>query len=406
MLRAYKLRMYPTKREKKTLNRQMLLAKELYNLLLEKAKTHYKETNKTLSRNTMNLWITKLKVERNEFTEMYTQVLQNVADRVSKAYSNFFKRVKEKGKGKKIKAGFPRAKTFVQSLTYPQFGFIIIPNKKRIQVSNIGTVETVFDREIEGKVKTLTIKKSRSLEWYACIIVESEDKPFASNDKEKIGVDLGIESFVTLSNGQKIENKRYEKKSSGKLRRLHRRVSRKLKGGNNRRKAVIKLARLSEHIARQRNDYLNKISHSLVNSYSLIVYEKLNINSMLKNHNIARSINDVSWGNFIKMLCYKAESAGCRAIGVNPRNTSKMCNRCGSIKEMPLSERIFSCSACGIRIDRDINAARNILNEGTAGHAGSNASGEVATTATKIAASSLHELGTIHGNCAIGNPCL
>ncbi len=406
MLRCYRFRVYPTRRERRDLNMQMLLAKELYNLILEKAKCHYKETGKTFTRNMMNIWITDLKKEKPEFNKVYSQVLQNVADRVAKAYLNFFRRVNQKKSGMKIKAGFPRSRKFVQSLTYPQFGFAVIQERKRIELSTIGRIPTVFDRKIRGSAKTLTIKKARSGEWYASVLVSIEDNEFVSNKKGPIGIDLGLESYATLSNGEKVQNARIMDESLARLRRKHRIVSRRKKGGANRRKAVVKLARVSEHIARQRDDSLHKLSHKLVNSYSLIAYERLNIKDMLKNRHLSRSISDASWANFIRMVCYKAESAGCRTIGVDPRGTSKRCSRCGNEREIPLSERVYNCMKCSLSIDRDINAAINILNRATAGHAGIYASGDTVTTAERSAANSVDEPGTIYRKRPVGNPRL
>ena len=432
MLRGYKFRIYPTKKEIEELNKQMSLAKRLYNLLLEKARSYYKETGKAFTRNNMNNWITELKKEREEFDCLYSQVLQNVADRVSKAYRNFFYRIDKKRSGKRIKAGFPRPKKFVYSLTYPQSGFKVIPEKKRINVSKIGSIPTKFDREIDGAIKTLTIKVSKSERWNASIIVSKEDKEFSSNGKDMIGIDLGLESYATLSNGIKIMNPRSQKRLLERIKICHRSISHKKKGGKNRRKAVIKLARLSERISRQREDALHKISHELVNSYSFIAYERLDVKNMMKNHSFARSINDASWGTFLNMLCYKAESAGCRTDGVNPEDTTQECSRCNNVKKgkerLTIENRIYFCNACSLAMDRDLNAAltikkrslkiliKNISSErsnfgnknveGTAGHAGSQASGDAVNTTGSPAANGADEPGTKYGHKAIGNPHL
>ena len=384
----------------------MLLARELYNLLLEKAKMHYKETGKTFNRNNMNKWITELKSQRSDLEGVYSQVLQNVADRVSKAYRNFFARVKARKAGRNVKAGFPRAKKFVSSITYPQSGFEFIQQKKVLQVSKIGHIPVVLDRKIDGRTKTLTIKKSKSGEWYASTIVPSPDVPFVPNNGNVIGMDLGINSLAALSDGTKIENLRVYEKKLRRIARLHRRVSMRKNNGRNRRKAVMRLAKASEHVERKRTDYLHKQSRIMVNSYSIIACEKLNIENMLKSHRLARSISDASWGNFVRMICYKAESAGCRVIEVDPRNTSRTCSCCGNIREISLSERTYDCGRCGMIMDRDVNAARNILKRATAGPAGSYASGDTANTAQRCAASGIDEPGTTYGRIAVGNPRL
>ncbi len=404
MLRGYRFRIYPTQKEAKTLNRQMFLSKELYNLLLKKANSYYRETGKFFTRNRMNLWIRALKQERKEFNEVYSQVLQNVSDRIWKGYQNFFRRIKERNQGKKTKAGFPRVKTFVQSLTYPQFGFELVKKKVQyVRVSNIGLIPVVLDRQPQGTVKTMTIKKSRSGEFHASFLARIKDTKFVSNRKPVVGMDLGLESYATLSNGKKIPNPRAMERGMKRLRMRHREVSRKRRGGRNWRNAVIRLAKLSERITRQRDDYLHKISHNLVNSYSFIAFERLGIKNMLKNHRFARSISDASWSNFIRMLCYKAENAGCRVEGVDPRNTSRTCSRCGAVQDVPLSQRTYACANCGMSMDRDINAAVNILQESTAGHAGIHASGDVAATTPKDVASRIDEPGTIHVGTDAGN---
>ena len=375
MKTAYKYRAYPSKEQKEMLNHQMFLAKGLYNLLLEKSKAYYKETGKTLTEYRMNTWLTQIKKERQEFAELHSQVLQNVSKRVSDAYKHFFRRCKEKKQGKKVKVGFPRYKKFVSSLTYPQLGFKL--EKKKVKLSKIGRINFVNHREIEGTIKTLTIKKTQSQEWYITTAVEKEDKPFTPNNKDKVGMDLGINKYAVLSDGSILQNKHISKKGRTRLRRLQRIISRRKKGSHKRRKAVINFARKYEHISRIKEDWLHKLSYNLVNSYSFIAYEELKVANMMKNHHLARRIGEESWGNFINYLQYKAESAGCVVVGVNPKDTSKMCSECGNIQDMPLSERTFHCQNCGMSKDRDLNAGINILKRATSGQGGSRASGDI-----------------------------
>ena len=360
MKTAYKYRAYPSKEQKATLNRQMSLSKELYNLLLEKSNAYYKDTKKTLTEYRMNIWLTQLKKEKPEFAELHSQVLQNVSKRVSDAYRHFFRRCKEKKNGKKVKVGFPRYKKFVSSLTYPQTkGFKI--EKKEVELSKIGIINFVNHREIEGKIKTLTIKKTKSQEWYITIAVEKEDKSFVLNNKPKVGIDLGIMQYAALSDNTIHQNTRITKHQRNHAKILQQGISRKQKGSHNRKKAVFRFAGYSEYIARIRQDRLHKLSHELVNSYSFIAYEKLNIANMTKNHHLARSINESSWGSFTQLLQYKAESAGCVAVGVNPQYTTMTCNNCRNVQRIFLLQRTFLCEKCGLRIDRDINASKNIL---------------------------------------------
>ena len=391
MKTAYKYRSYPSKEQKKLLNHQMLLAKELYNLLLEKSKAYYKETGKTLTEYRMNTWLTQIKKERPEFAEMHSQVLQNISKRVSDAYRHFFRRCKEKKQGKNVKVGFPRYKKFVSSLTYPQLGFKI--GKKTTELSKIGRINFVNHRDIKGKAKTLTIKKTKSQEWYITIAVEREDKPFIPNNKPKVGIDLGINQYVALSDNTIHQNAKITKRQRNHARLLQQNVSRKRKGSRNRKKAVIRLARYSEYIARIRQDCLHKLSYNLVHSYLLIAYEDLEISNMVKNQRYAKSISESSWGNFTQMLQYKAESAGCVAVAVNPQYTTMTCSNCGNVQKVSISQRTFICEKCGMKKDRDINASINILKRATEGHSGSQARGDDVRPSAREAVAD--EAGTI-----------
>jgi len=398
MQRSYRFRAYPSSVQKERLNRQMFLSKQVYNILLEKAQNHFKETGKTFTKYDMNKWIAKLKKENPEFKEVYSQSLQNVSDRLSKAYRNFFRRIKERKRGRKIKVGFPRFRSFVSSLTYPQSGFKI--EKKRITLSKVGRINFVNHREILGTVKTFSIKRTKVGEWYVTFSSEIEDTPPFSNNRPRVGMDLGLTEYATLSNGLQIKNPKMQNALLTRLKRRQKRISSKKKGSRNRRKAIIGFAGLSEHVVRQRDDYLHKISSNLVNSYSFIAYEELNVQNMVRNHNLARHIQDASWNKFIQFLCYKAESAGCRAVGVNPRGTSRICSGCGNVQDMPLSERAFNCDKCGMSKDRDLNASINILERATEGQSGSYASGDSASASQKGKASGIVESGTILGGAS------
>lgn len=343
----------------------------------------------------MNLRLTQLKKEHSELATLHSQAVQNISDRISKAYKNFFRRVKEKQKGKKGKVGFPRFKKFVVSLTYPQSGFRL--NGSRLRLTKVGNIPIIMHRPVEGIVKTLTIKYSKSREWYATFITENGSGQFNPNGKLAVGVDLGLVNYATLSDGTVIQNMHFSKQNVARARRLQRRISRKIKGSKNRRNAVLKFARFSNHIAQQRHDFLHKLSHKLVNSYGLIAYEKLTVGNMVKNHRLAGAIQDAGWSRFASMLSYKAGKAGCQAVEVNSKNTSTTCSNCGAKRSMPLPTRTYECGKCGLKMGRDLNAARVILARGldTAGRAGIYACGEATSTCERSKASSLVEAGTI-----------
>ena len=376
---GFKYRVYPSKKQILCLNRQMWLAKEIYNDLLEKSKKHYKETGNTFSQYDMNKYIKEIKSKKPEFSEIHSQVLQNISKRVSDGYKSFFRRVKEKKKGKKVEVGFPRYKKFVYSLTYPQKGFNF-KNQKYLYLSGIGNIPIILHRPLKGNIKTCTIKVYRSGKWYIGFSNEIPKEDFKSNGKEEIGVDVGLKDFVTLSNGKKIEPPKFLRKSEKHLKLLQRRVSRKKKGGMNRKKAKIRLARIHEKVENQRNDFLHKLSNEQVNSFSKIKIEKLNIQNMMRNHCLAKSIADASWNKYIQMLHYKAWSAGCEVQEVDPRHTTQTCSICGNRQYMPLSERTYICSFCGNIMDRDINSAQNILKKSTVGLTESHVCGDTIST--------------------------
>ncbi len=245
-----------------------------------------------------------------------------------------------------------------KSVTFPQSGFKFISDK-RIFVSKIGNIPLILHRIPKGKLKTFTIKRT-ALGWFAIFSCSDVLIKKIEVEDNHIGIDVGIESFAILSNGTKIENPKLLIKSERKLTRFQRRLSRKKKGSSNRRKARIKIARLHQKIFNKRQDFLHKTSFSLIEQFNVISVEKLQIRNMVKNHYLARSISDASWGCFIQMLSYKVERTSGQLVKVNPRNTSRTCSKCGNIQDMPLANREFKCLECGFVCNRDLNASQNI----------------------------------------------
>lgn len=185
------------------------------------------------------------------------------------------------------------------------------------------------------------------------------EKPF-----KDAGIDVGLNSYAVLSDGARIENPRYYRKEERRLARLQRQLSRKKKGSQNKEKTRIKVARRHEKIENRRNDFLHKASRQIADTYETVYVEDLKITNMVRNHCLAKSISDVSWGKFTRMIAYKAEGAGGRLIKVDPKNTSQLCSQCGEIVEKTLSRRIHVCPYCGLVMDRDRNGALNILKRG------------------------------------------
>jgi len=229
-----------------------------------------------------------------------------------------------------------------------------------LKLSKIGMVKITTHREITGTVKSCTIKKEYSGKWYAVLAVEEYPVLYSPN-RQAIGIDVGVKEFATLSNGETISNPKHLEKSEKKLKTLQRSVSRKKKGSKNRIKAKKKLARQHEKVRNQRKDFHHRVSSQLAWKYGKIAVEDLRIQNMVKNHNLAKSITDAGWGEFVSMLTYKAESAGREVTKVMPHGTSQQCSRCGNIVKKDLSVRTHACPHCGLVLDRDHNAAINIL---------------------------------------------
>ncbi len=365
--RMYEFRIYPTRKQRARLFNQFDICSKVYNALLNETRTAYKEKGKADTRKFTLINAIKAITSKDPATDqVYSQSLQNVADRLSKAYANFFRRIKERKAGKRVNAGFPRFKKHFRSITYPQSGFKF-KSATRLFCSKIGSIPIVLHRVPKGKIKTLTIKRNQAGQWFAVFACEVDIEPVVNTGKA-IGIDVGLENFATLSDGVVIENHKFLRKSEARIKLLQRRVSRKVKGSNNRRKAKHELAKLHLKVINQRKDFCHKLSRKLVISYSKISVEKLNVSNMLKNHYLAKSISDASWSDFISKLHYKASSAGSEVIEVCARGTSQKCSNCGAIVKKTLKVRQHTCPVCGLSIHRDLNAAYNILS--TAGLAG------------------------------------
>ena len=359
MLKAYKYRLYPNKEQKRKLNETLWLCSMVYNRCLAERRDAWKNEQRSLTAYDQIKQLPIWKKEDLRLNQVYSQVLQDVVRRVDKAFQAFFRRVKA---GEK--PGYPRFKSArrYDSFTYPQRGFQL--QNGRLQLAKIGLVKIKLHRPLQGKVKTLTIRRQAD-GWYACFSVEVDPAVLPPSNKA-VGVDLGLESFAITSDGEFFPSARYLRKSERKLKQLHRMVSRRQNGSHRRQKAVRQLAKAHAHVANQRRDMAHKIARSLVNRYGLIAIEALNVKGMLRNHRLAKSISDAGWGLFINILKSKAAEAGRQVVEVDPRNTSQDCSGCGALVPKPLSQRWHDCPHCGTSLHRDVNAARNILQKAVA----------------------------------------
>jgi putative transposase len=360
MLKAYKFRIYPTKSQRTKMEQTLDLCRWTYNKTLEIRKNAWENEGKSLSKYETNNLLPEWKADKPELKDVFSQVLQNVHERVDLALKAFLRRVKA---GEK--PGYPRfrGRGRYDSFTYPQKGFKIDSGK--LYLSKIGNIKINLHRPIEGKIKRLTVRRAATGKWYACFSVEIEDQPKPPwKDGTLVGIDVGLESFATLSNGEKISNPRFFREEEHELARAQRKLSKAPKGTPDRKKALKVVERVHERIANKRYEFAHQISNDLVKRFGLIAFEGLNIKGMTKNHCLAKSIHDVAWNMLVTLTSYKAESAGSMVVLVDPRNTSKMCSRCGILVQKDLSERFHNCTQCGLSVDRDWNAAINILRLG------------------------------------------
>lgn len=360
MHKTYKFRIYPNKPQQKQMERSLEICRQVYNRTLAERKTAYDERGVTLSKYTLNKLLPEWKKENPEYKEVFSQTLQEVQERVDLAFKHFFRRVRN---GEK--PGYPRfkGKGWYDSFTYPQMGFKLEDNI--LYLSKIGNVRVKVHREIEGDIKRIIVRRSACKKWYVSITTECEDIEIPERDMEQVvGIDMGLSSFVTLSNGTAIPNPRFFRLEEKELAKAQRKLSKAAKGSPERKKAIRVVQRVHERIANKRYDFIHQLSRQLVDDYSFIAFEDLNIKNMLKNHCLAKSISDAAWNMLISATKYKAESAGSLVALVNPANTSKMCSRCGLLVEKTLADRTHKCNSCGLVLDRDHNAAINILRLG------------------------------------------
>jgi putative transposase len=356
MRKTFKYRIYPNKAQAKQIDTSLLACQRLYNLALEQRIFVYKQFGKSMSEYTQINQLPDLKREYPDFKLAHSQVLQDVLNRLDKAYQNFFGRVKLGSK-----PGFPRFKALdrYDSFTLPQYKKLTL-HGSRISLPMLGKVKIKYSRAIEGQTKTLTLRKDGD-QYYVCISCHQDIEVPKLKINTVVGIDVGLNDLIMCSDGTRVENPKHLKKSEKKLKARSRKLSAKKKGSNNRTKQRKILRRVHRKIRNQRSDFLHKVSRGLIDKYDLLVFEDLRIPNMVKNHHLARAITDASWGTLLQYCTYKAEEAGKTVIQVDPRQTSKTCSHCGNIQHMPLWKREYQCQNCGLILNRDINAAKNIL---------------------------------------------
>jgi putative transposase len=385
--KAFKYRLSPTKQQEQTLLFVLRRCRHLYNSALEERKAFYQMRRKSLGYSAQAAELAEIKAAYPAYADIYSQVLQDVLRRLDKAFAAFFRRIRN---GET--PGYPRfqGEGRYDSFTYPQSGFALAgwrgPGKERhalLTLSKIGDIKVRLHRPLVGQVKTVTIKRDAN-QWYVTLSCEVEEEPLPPC-AEAVGIDLGLLHFATLSTGETIENPRLYRKGLKRIKLLSQIKDCRKKGSHRRKRAAIALAKAHRRVRNQRADFQHKAARALVNRFGVIVFEDLKITNMSKapeprpdetregvylpngaaaKAGLNTSILDAGWGQFQALCTTKAASAGRHVVLVNPYNTSQLCSGCGALVPKPLEERTHRCPACGLVLDRDHNAALNILQAG------------------------------------------
>jgi putative transposase len=328
--------------------------------LLEERKTAWEQRQDSVRLYDQQALLPALKAERPSLAGVQSQVLQNVAVRIDLAFKALFRRV-QAGET----PGYPRfrGKGRYDSITFPQVpvGCHLDAAAKRLRVMNVGLVKVVLHRPMDGTPKTATIRRSSTGKWYVSFSCERPEPSPLPETGQYVGIDVGLKTFATLSTGDEVANPRFFRQEEQALATAQRRLSKAEKGTPERAKRRHVVARIHERIAWRRSEFAHQQSRRIIDTFDLIAVEDLSVNRMTHNHCLAKSIHDAAWSQFTVYLAHKAAWAGRRLVAVNPAYTSQDCSGCRHRQVLSLSDRTYSCPCCGLILDRDLNAARNIL---------------------------------------------
>jgi putative transposase len=354
--KAYKEKLKPPPTQERALDEILWRCRTLYNAALEQRITAYRRFGVSLTHYRQAAELKDIRAEMPEYAAIHSHVLQDVLARLDKTYQAFFRRLKAGGK-----PGFQRfqSRNRWHSFTYIEDGNGARLDNGYLVLSKIGRIAVRWSRPIEGAIKTVTISKEAD-GWYVCFScaeIPVQPLPLTGNET---GIDVGLKAFLVTADGEQVANPRHYRKAEKALAKAQRRVSRRKKGSKRRRKAVHLLARKHQHVRRQRTDFHHKTAMGLLRQYDTIYLEDLQVANLVQNPHLAKSISDAGWAQFRTILESKAACAGRRVVAVPPAYTSQDCSSCGGRVPKSLSIRTHSCPSCGLVLDPDENAARNI----------------------------------------------
>jgi putative transposase len=354
--KTYKYRLRTTSEQERMLDEVVWQCRRLYNTALEQRIILWKQRCVTITRNEQEAELKDLRAVMPDYAAINSHVLQDVLARLDRTYQAFFRRLQ-----RAEKTGFPRfqARSRWHSFTYKEYGNGARLDNGFLVLSKIGRVAVRWSRPLEGKPKTITLSREAD-GWYVCFSCANVPIHPLESTKQETGIDLGLESFATLSDGTIVHTPACYRKAERRLKTAQRRVSRRKKGSNRRKKAVSLLAKAHQTVKRQRLDFHHKAALALVRQYDTVYHEDLQVANMLRNHYLAKSIADAGWSQFVSILSFKAACAGRSVVAVNPAYSSQICSGCGILVQKGLSVRWHRCPGCGTSLHRDHNAAKNI----------------------------------------------
>jgi putative transposase len=351
MIRTFRYKLFVNKSQRLTLDHWRRVCQQLYNAGLQERRDAWQKQRVSVSRQDQCKQLTEIRSTDVDVAKVPAWTQQQVFRRLDRAFQAFFRRCKTGDK-----PGYPRFRSF------ERYESISIPKTKvvgdRVSIPKLGAIRFHKHRDIVGEVLTTTLKLTPK-GWFVLFSCDIGAPPPKVTVSNAIGVDLGLESFITLSDGSSVANPRYFKRGQEILARRQRSLAMKRRGSTSRKRAKLLVARAHERIRNQRLDFSWKLSHFLLNRYDLIAHEDLQIRNMLRG-TLAKSISDAAWATFIHALSCKAEEAGKTVVKVDPRGTSQRCHSCGTVIRKTLSERRHRC-LCGVDLHRDHNAALNVL---------------------------------------------